>query len=390
MQKKVLFYMEKSSLAPKGGPAAIGYYYLNEKIKRSDSVINFIEPKNANPQRVESMIDHLPSFLKNMVNDLRIIRGFYQLLYGKSKKPLVNFNNYDIIHFHSTRNLFQVRDSLRDYKGKVILTSHSPVPYALELIDKLPSKYRWMFPGLEKRLEYMDEYSFKRADYIMFPCPQAEESYMSNWDKYPGIKQSKTDSYRYVLTGIPQAVAQRNRNDVLKELGIPQNSFVVNYVGRHNTLKGYDKLRIIGENLLNKYEDTWVVVAGTESPLKRYKHDRWHEVGWTNQPHSYINAADVFVLPNKETFFDIVMLEVLSLGTIVVASRTGGNKYFEGSKGVFLYDSIQEAIDIIEQIKHIKPEDREMLRENNKKLYSRMFTVKHMYDQYLNMIRDLK
>lgn len=387
---KVLFYMKKSSLAPKGGPAAIGYYYLNEKIKRSDDVINFIESDVKSPQSVESKINRLPAILKSLVNDLTIIRSFYQLLYGKPKKPIVNLDEYDIIHFHSTRNLFQIRDSLKDYKGIVVLTSHSPVPYALELIDKLPSKYRWMFPNLKRRLEYMDYYSFKRADYIMFPCPQAEEPYMSNWNKYSGIKDSKSKSYRYVLTGIPQAVAQRDRNDVLKELGIPQGSFIVNYVGRHNTLKGYDNLRIIGEKILSKHKDTWVVVAGIESPLKRYKHDRWHEIGWTNQPHSYINAADVFVLPNKETFFDIVMLEVLSLGTIVVASRTGGNKFFEGCKGVFLYDSVDEAVCIIEQIKNMKPEDRELLKNSNKELYSEMFTVKHMYDQYLDMIKDLK
>lgn len=67
------------------------------------------------------------------------------------------------------------------------------------------------------------------------------------------------------------------------------------------------------------------------------KDSRWKEVGWTNDSQSIIAASDVFVLPNRETYFDIIMLEVLSCGKIVIASRTGGNKYFEkiGAKGVF-------------------------------------------------------
>ncbi len=47
----------------------------------------------------------------------------------------------------------------------------------------------------------------------------------------------------------------------------------------------------------------------------------------------------------KETYFDLVMLEVLSLGKIIIASYTGGNKYFKSSfaKGVFTYSKLEEA-----------------------------------------------
>ena len=43
---------------------------------------------------------------------------------------------------------------------------------------------------------------------------------------------------------------------------------------------------------------------------------------WTNDPHSLINASDMFILPNKETYFDLIMLEVLSMGKIVLATNT--------------------------------------------------------------------
>ena len=390
--KKVLIYMKESAAAPKGGPAAVGYYYLKERDKRKDKWLYFIScPNNLNNSKfvVPNFYKKVHSWLKWILRDIIIIRGFIQLLYGKSKKALVDLEKYDVVHFHSTRNLFQVRESLDNYKGKIILMSHPPIPYAQELIEKLPLRYRWLFPNLKKKLAYMDYYAFMKADYIIFPCPQAEEPYYNNWEQYKEIHKRKESCYRYLLTGIPQTMAKRCRKEVLAELNIPMNDFVISYVGRHNIIKGYDLLKIIGKRFLTMHHDAWILVAGNETPIKRLEHERWKEIGWTNEVHSFIAASDVFVLPNKETYFDIVMLEILSLGKIVVASRTGGNKYFEGQKGIFLYDTLEEAISILENIKNMSYDERISLGGENIQLYNDMFTVSKMYDCYKILIEEI-
>ena len=43
--------------------------------------------------------------------------------------------NYDMIHFHWTEEMYLNRDFLSDYKGKVILTSHSPCVMYKEKIE---------------------------------------------------------------------------------------------------------------------------------------------------------------------------------------------------------------------------------------------------------------
>lgn len=390
--KKVLIYMKESAVAPKGGPAAVGYYYLKERDIRKDKWLYFISGfDNLNNFKfvAPNFYRKVYSWLKSIFGDIIIIRGFIQLLYGKPKKALVDLEKYDVVHFHSTRNLFQVRGSLDTYKGKIILMSHSPIPYAQELIEKLPSRYRWLFPNLKRKLAYMDYYAFMKADYIIFPCPQAEEPYYNNWKQYKEIHRRKECCYRYLLTGIPQATAKRCRKEVLEELNIPINDFVISYVGRHNVIKGYDCLKIIGKEILTMYHDAWIIVAGNETPITRLKHERWKEIGWTNEAHSFIAASDVFVLPNKETYFDIVMLEILSLGKIVVASRTGGNKYFEGQVGIFLYDTLEEAISILENIKNMSYDERISLGKENIRLYNDMFTVSKMYDRYKMIMEEI-
>ncbi|WP_172997013.1 glycosyltransferase, partial [Lactobacillus helveticus] len=177
------------------------------------------------------------------------------------------------------------------------------------------------------------------ADYIVFPCEEAEEPYSHFWKEFDEFKQKNKSKFKYIPTGIDQCVATVTSDKVFSKYEIPNNSFVVSFVGRHNEIKGYDNLKVIGKNIISTIANSYFLIAGNENPLHGLDNKRWIEAGWTNDPYSLINASDVFILPNKETYFDLVFLEVLSLGKTIVASKTGGNKYFERfkSSGIYLY-----------------------------------------------------
>lgn len=122
------------------------------------------------------------------------------------------------------------------------------------------------------------------------------------------------------------------KDEILKKYNIPKESFIITYFGRHNEVKGYDTLKKLGEKILEKYKDVYFLIAGKEEPLKGLNHKRWIEVGWTKDPHSIVNVANLYILPNKETYFDLALLEVLSLGIKSLLSDTGGNLYFKKDK----------------------------------------------------------
>lgn len=185
--------------------------------------------------------------------------------------------------------------------------------------------------------------------------------------------------------------AKRPRKDILEKYGIPKDGFVISYVGRHNTVKGYDILKEIAEHYFSEDPDAWVVSAGLESSFKRLSHERWKEIGFTNDPHSLISASDVFVLTNRVTYFDIVMIETLSLGKIVIASRTGGNKYFEkqGLEGVLLYDTIDEAVELLKKVKSMSAEKKAVLEQKNREFYIAHLSSSAMYDSYMVMLNDI-
>ena len=389
--KKVLIHMRRSDLSPIGGPAGYNYNLAQGLDAIGDHNIAFIELHSGNISSINSKIQSIKiAWLRNLI---KIAKGFcrkFQLFYGYKHLSPVDLKEYDIVHFQSTWDMFEVRDSLKKYSGKVVLTSHSPTLLWKEMYSMLlpwEQKYlHWFY----KKLERMDVYAFNRADYLVFPCPEAEEPYFNNWESYSELHNKK--QYRYLLSGITPCTVKRGKRLVRKELNIPEDAFVISYVGRHNELKGYDILLEIGRKIFKDNANVWFLIAGKEEPLKGLDDSHWIEVGWTNDPHSYIAASDIFVLPNRETYFDLIMLELLSLGQIVCASYTGGNKFFDKLQpnGILTYTSIDEAISNIYEVMSMTDGEKEKIRQLNKTLFNSHFTSKVFAQNYIKMINTIE
>lgn len=389
---KVLMFLEEDKLSPRGGPYGVGYYYYKEAKECGDDIIEFIpgESTEKNTKSLKRYSKYIPSFLISIRRSWKRIIGARKL-FSENDEIIsdIDFNKYDIIHFQATIHLFQQRKKLESYKGIVILSSHSPVPMSQEIIGSFTKFERKMIRNCEKKYCDMDVYAFNRADYLVFPCPEAEEPYYHAWSQYSQI--SKKKKYKYVATGIAPAHARHGRLENRRSMNIDNSDFVISFVGRHNEVKGYDNLKRIGEEFLRVHKDAWFVVCGKEEPLKGLSNEHWIEIGWTDDQYSYINSSDVFILPNKETYFDLVMLEVLSLGKIVIASRTGGNKYFERKKlkGVMLYDTIDQAISLLNNVKNMTQEERDKLGAENKQFYMNNLTSKQMYNNYIDSLHEI-
>ncbi len=391
---KLLIFLDENALGPAGGPLGVGYYLHEQTQNRGlGEQIQFLRSNLKTKEREGRQKKILYKFarLTKIVRSLRHIKEYHSMLY-KPAYTQGKFDGYDAIHFHRTSDMYKQRRNLEGYKGKVLLTSHSPIPLAKELYDACATKFeRRYFKKRMHLFERMDEWSFRHADYIVFPCPEAEEPYEKNWPVYRDIQKDKKEAYRYVPTGISERVASVSKTKIRENLGIRTSDFMMVYVGRHNEVKGYGNLKKLGKKLLDEHNDMKMVVAGNEGPIMRLEHPSWVEIGFTKDPYSYIAASDVFVLPNTETYFDLVMIEVLSLGKIVVASSTGGNRYYEkmGLKGVFLYDTLEEAEKLILQIKAFSPEKKRELEEENRKFYKEHLSGECFFDHYLEMLEQI-
>ena len=387
-KKKLLIYVSNKDLKPTGGAA--GYNYnLNRGIQKSGAKnYEYLSGVDNTRNKIKSLKD---SKLKKVLFVLLRISNYYRLLNKKQSYAKVDLNQYDIVHFHNVKDMYEARSSLNTFKGVVILTSHSPKPFSIEIYEDIISDFeRKFFNKMYKKLICMEKYAFSRTDVIVFPCEEAEEPYYLKWIDYQRVHDRNKAKYRYLLTGTTECKAKIDKNQYREKYGIPTNAFVISYVGRHNVTKGYDQFIEIGKQELFN-DNTYVIVAGKQEPLSAPKLTKWIEIGWTDDPHSLINASDIFVLPNKETYFDLVMLEVLSLGKIVVASKTGGNKYFEriNTGGIFLYSNIEEAISIIDELRLMDSAKREELETKNRLIFEKYFSEVVFAEKYIELINSL-
>ncbi len=383
MDKYAIAFTE-SNLAATGGPA--GYLYnLKTGLSRiSNDQVIFIPP-------TEKGKVGLPPSLKKMMpmrlRQLHRLHYYLGLLQTRTELP-EEFNNASTIHFHSPLDLYLARYALEGYGGKVVLTSHSPKVGHREVFDLLSEVDLNRNMDKLEELQWADEYAFTRADCVVFPCREAEECYFNTWKKYKDIR--KRMRVEYLPTGIKDLAPLMARKAVREKYGIPEDAFVVSYVGRHNEVKGFSTLLEVAKDVLRD-DNIWFLIAGAEEPLKGLQHDRWIEAGWTNDPHSLIHAADVFVLPNKQTYFDLVLLEVMCLGLPIIASRTGGNKYFEkysqkGQAGIVLYDGEEELVREIERLKNMDRNELCNMSSLNRKLYVEEFSCEVFAENYIALM----
>jgi len=168
-----------------------------------------------------------------------------------------------------------------------------------------------------------------------------------------------------------------SREQIREKYNIPNDAFVVSYVGRHNHVKGYDLLQKAAEEVWRKEPNVYFLIAGKEFPIRGLRDKKWIEVGWTNIPGNIVNASDVFVLPNRRTFFDLILLEVMSIGKPIIASFTGGNKFVSRqTNGIITFEkeNIADLVKKILDLSLLSRDELERLGLENKILYNNYYT----------------
>lgn len=401
--KKVLIWNDYP-LGPVGGPSGylfnLRQYFRENKVEGIDFFNNeeFFKEKKIEEKKYFSGIRKILKEFRQNIGKTKKMEKRMDRSYREYEGDFSSIQEYDLIHFHDARSLYRIRNHLKEYRGKIILSSHCPKTPALEEIEDNFKMDVSKFPlHLKKRLEEVDRYAFTRADYLLFPCQEAQEPYEENLEIKSILGQKlKEGKILYVPTGIPLKRIEKETN-FFQDRGIDtEKKFIISYIGRHNKVKGYDFLKAFGEKILEKYEDVTFVLGGEiDEKNPPIEHRRWVELGWTREGYNVIKNSNIFMLPNEKTYFDLILLEVLSMGTPVLLSRTGGNRYFEAfqKKGLFYFEknNLEEALKEFDKIYRLwKSGDLSKEGEKNLELFNRYFTLDTFGKNYIDTYEKLR
>jgi glycosyltransferase involved in cell wall biosynthesis len=292
------------------------------------------------------------------------------------------------LHCHDTTDALRTHNSLvrlgARRRVKLFLTSHCPELPSSEIASNLRNLgiLARRARRLETSLLKMDVAAFTVADVVVAPCPEALECYKLASEEIAQALESTRQ--RHVPTGIVDPAARPPKIPAAWPFGLR-----LAYVGRHSAVKGYDLLRDAIPPLLDSMEAT-MTVAGATAPIAPPSHPRWRELGWIPDPMRLLDTTDLFVLPNRQTYFDIVALEVMAAGVALLASATGGNKYLARmSSGVALFppDAISLSGALLELASAGHAELLAMGREN-RRVFEQSFTSIRFAASYRKIVAD--
>lgn len=257
----------------------------------------------------------------------------------------INFDCTKTIHVHTVGDAVKVKNSLTRLNisnVKILLTCHTPETpsneYYKTYLEQGHNQARAM--EIKHGWSLVERKAFEYSDILVFPSKESMEPLLLTMNGFSNIIQNK--DIRFIETGAKKLHSSLTKEEAKKKYGV-SGKFVIGYVGRHNEIKGYDILQKAAQIALSQNENICFLIGGSQgntfSPLA---HERWIEAGWVN-PADLFTAIDVFILPNRMTYYDLVLLEVMSMGVPVIASSTGGNKsVHEKTNALILYDNSAE------------------------------------------------
>lgn len=395
--KKVLIWDISFRLANVGGPA--GYLYnIHEylRVHPCEQIVFLSDLLSDNDEKAEQV--YAASFRQRTIERLKGCKLFFRLndlIYILWKEyhvcnvnlpPSINLDDYDFVHFHQVNDVRRYAPLLRNTHCKTILTTHCPCPRTDEILANKPWYYRLFTPWIRKQ----ERECYRQADYLMFPCKEAREPYEKD-TKIRTLFRSIEHKFFYCPTSIMDTAIDKSSMQKLSSLGIPEDAFVISFFGRHNIIKGYDILKNVGEALLPLYPNLYFLCAG-KGEIPSLQHPRWIELGFIGNADELLSQSDLYVLPNRETYFDLIVLEVFRAGVPIVMAENGGNRYFrsmplEEQRGIVFID-VNDVTAITKAVagminSSVQGSDYMERGKCNRLLWERNFTMQAYVERYL-------
>lgn len=186
---------------------------------------------------------------------------------------------------------------------------------------------------------------------------------------------------------------ESNKKKLFNEFGIPEDSFIILFVGNEFKRKGLDYI-IDALEIIDDKIHLFVLGGADKTPyLKALENNnsssRVHFTGRRSDAPYFFSAADLFILPANYEPFGLVGIEALSSGTPLLAPEIGGFlDYLEDGKNGFFIK--RDANDIAEKISRLQ-NDTELLKKMS--VYARESVMDYSWEKigskYISLVEKI-
>lgn len=222
-----------------------------------------------------------------------------------------------------------------------------------------------------------EEKLIKNADYLIFPSVHSNSAYMEKW-----ADLITTKKVHYLKSG---TIIRNNINEKCIQIN-NANKFVIAFIGRYVTHKGFDIFCKAADFL--SHNDRFYFICAGDGPLKNLIPQNVHNLGFVKNIGAIIQQCNLIIIANKITYYDLLPIECAAYGLPLIYSDNGGNidqaKEFTDSL-LFKTNSVDSLAETIE-----KAADMIMTNSDwgqiNKTTYLHDFTETKFAQRWLDFI----
>lgn len=232
----------------------------------------------------------------------------------KKIKKLIENNNYDVVHTHTPVASVLTRLACKNMKEIIVFyTAHG-----FHFYKGAPPKNWLLYFTIELWLSKFTDVliTINNEDYI-----RAKKFFKArNIEYIPGIGLDIKKFSEVIV----------NKSKKRKELGIPENAFVVLSVGELNDNKNHETI-IKSISKINN-PNIYYVICG-EGPLEKYLkklakslgiENRVLLLGYRDDVYEIYKVADIFTFPSKREGLGMAALEAMASGLPIITSNVHG------------------------------------------------------------------
>jgi len=275
-------------------------------------------------------------------NYLKSIESFYEKL--KLQK------NYDVLHSHDARPLYLLRNV---NTKKKILTLHSKGSVVNTVKDYIGSSR--LMSKIYSSYSKMEDESLSIADIITFPSIAARDQFLSNKKDIKLNREKVKIVYNGVDTEFIRSV-KVDRNFINRYSLNDGFDLKILSVADHIKVKNIDKVIDAIHYLKNKRGIKALLINIGNGPETKTLISKSRELGIFDQVKflgripfidiiKLLKSTDLLMSAAENVVFDMIIIEALAAGSIIIASNRGGNKesIMDGQNGYLVNDITGES-----------------------------------------------
>lgn len=375
-----------SHIRPGGGPKGYLYnLYQSSGEKNYDIIYERLSDERDNDtlksvSKLDVVKIKAKRFLESILPSSFIAKFFIPKVYSRDlsfSQDIINkLHCYKVIVFH---NLIEFSYWNKYHKNKeqiCLVFSHCPTDFTHEYI--LTNNENHWSTSIKKlmcnKLLELELEQYKNSDGLICPTEFALDGYFKD---YPEYRKEFDSIKKYeIVSGVKKLKKEIQNKNELK----------VTYLGRYHESKGFDMYLEASD--LSKATIKWQCGGFGHLENEIIKYNKVVNLGWISNVEKVFANSAVIVIPNRETYFDLVLLEALSLGKPVVTTYTGGNKIFNSSKSFIICEPTSKAI--AESVDEILSYNQQGYSEENEKLYDHEFSLEVFAKRHIALATKLK